>query len=146
QRRSEPRSASPCELGHRYQPQQSVRCLHALTRVETSRVNSEDARYHGYLESWRTLDVPDIATGLKRLLRWRSAQDGQGGRAGAGWDEPPLRAKLSSTDWLQRHAKSLAGQSRIGHRCSADKLLPRLNVNAQVLDGAYDLVTRAVAR
>ncbi len=54
--------------------------------------------------------------------------------------------KLSSIDWLQNHARSLARQFRIDPDCSRDKLLPRLNDNARVITGAYDLVTEAVAR
>jgi len=83
---------------------------------------------------------------LKRLLRWRRPNDDEGEQAGTGSDTQPLRAKLYSVDWLQRHAKTLAGQFSIATTGPRDKLLPRLNENAQVLSDAYDLVTAAVSK
>ncbi|MEX2214195.1 MAG: glucoamylase family protein [Phycisphaeraceae bacterium] len=92
------------------------------------------------------MDVPAISTGLKRLLRWRRTNDEEGNRDGTDPDAPLLRAKLYSVDWLQRHAKTLAGQFRIAAGHPSDKLLPRLNENAKVLNDAYELVTAAVAK
>jgi len=89
---------------------------------------------------------PSFTTGLKRLLHWRRADDGEGGRAAGGEAEAPLRSKLYSIDQLETHAKALAGQSRLATQRLPDKLLPRLKENERVLAEAYELVTAAAAR
>lgn len=86
-----------------------------------------------------------IASRLKRLRLRPSPLISRGALTDVARDDPPLRAKHASIDWLERHAKSLAGQSRVGPGCAVDKLLPRLNDNARVLGQTYDLVTSAVA-
>ncbi len=92
------------------------------------------------------MDVPAITTRLKRLLRWRYSESGEAIRNVGATDEEPLRAKLFSVDGLERHAKTLAAAHRVVVAPGADKLLPRLKENGRVLDKAYELVTKAVAK
>lgn len=60
---------------------------------------------------------------------WRKSQDTE-----------LLRAELFSIEQLKHHAASLAGQYKIEANPGADKLLPRLADNEQVLLAAYDVV------
>lgn len=56
-------------------------------------------------------------------------------------DAELLRSELFSIEQLKRHALILAGQHEIDPRPGADKLLPRLKDNEEVLLAAYDVVT-----
>ncbi|MGH7180251.1 MAG: hypothetical protein ACREJC_22930, partial [Tepidisphaeraceae bacterium] len=75
-----------------------------------------------------------------RLRPW-SARNGQT----APWaQEQPLRAELFSGDQLEQHAKALAGWHELEKHRGADRLLPRLDENEQVLLRCYELVSTAV--
>ncbi|MBW6508860.1 MAG: glycosyl transferase [Desulfuromonadales bacterium] len=54
-----------------------------------------------------------------------------------------LRTELFSMEQLKRHALTMAGRHRIDPSPGADRLLPRLADNAQVLLAAYQVVTAA---
>jgi len=88
-----------------------------------------------------------IAT-ISRVLRSQEQPDGNGYPEATN-NEQPLRAELLSLDQLGDHARALASwhdvtDVRAPRR--ADRLLPRLAANEQVLRGAYALVTEAVGR
>ncbi|MCB1243342.1 MAG: cyclic beta 1-2 glucan synthetase [Akkermansiaceae bacterium] len=54
--------------------------------------------------------------------------------------EPPLRAEMFSSEQLQLHAATLAGQHFIDPKHGPNRLLLRLADNEQVLQEAYDLL------
>jgi hypothetical protein len=49
--------------------------------------------------------------------------------------EPPLRAELFSSDQMEQHGKTLAGQHRLQPGHAPDRLLARLAENEAVLNG-----------
>lgn len=55
-----------------------------------------------------------------------------------------MRAELFSIEQLKRHAAAMAKQHRIASRPGADRLLPRLTDNENLLLAAYDVVTASV--
>jgi cyclic beta-1,2-glucan synthetase len=59
--------------------------------------------------------------------------------------ERPLRAELFNGEQLQRHAVALAGQHQLDPQGGPNHLLLRLDDNEQILNQAYELVTRAEA-
>jgi cyclic beta-1,2-glucan synthetase len=89
--------------------------------------------------------VSDISQQLLRLLTWRrSASHVE--RSDFPADELPLRAELFSIDQLERHARIVAAGHQLATGRSADRLLPRLDENEQVLIETYDLVTAAAGQ
>lgn len=61
-------------------------------------------------------------------------------------EEAPLRAGLFSVQQLAQHAAVLAETHHVSSQRGADKLIPRLHENEQVLLRTYDQLTEAVAR
>lgn len=91
------------------------------------------------------MHVPDISQKLLRLLTWRNGAR-QVTPFDALPDEQPLRAELFSIDQLERHARLVAASHQLATGRAADRLLPRLDENEQVLIETYDLVTAAAAQ
>ncbi|MDO9104858.1 MAG: glucoamylase family protein [Methylovulum sp.] len=58
--------------------------------------------------------------------------------------EEPIRFELFSTERLEQHALSLAHAQKVSSRKQGQKLIPRVNDNAQVLLEAYQSVAKAV--
>ncbi|MFH0809079.1 MAG: glucoamylase family protein, partial [Pseudomonadota bacterium] len=59
-------------------------------------------------------------------------------------DEPPLRSELFSSNQMEQHGKTLAGEHRLGLGRAPDQLLPRLAENEGVLIGTRNLLSEAV--
>ncbi len=58
--------------------------------------------------------------------------------------EPPLRSELFSSDQMEQHGKTLAGQHKLGLKHAQNRLLTRLAENEGVLLGVRNLLTEAV--
>ncbi len=89
--------------------------------------------------------VLEIREKFDRLLKRRNPHEGNG-HAVKAVQEQPLRAELFSLDQLERHAKALALAHELTQKRGPDKLIPRLNENAKILEETYDLITAAVAK
>ena len=59
--------------------------------------------------------------------------------------EAPLRSELLSAEQLEQRGRYLAGTHTVSQRRATDKLLPRLTANEDILRGAFDQLTEAVA-
>ena len=91
------------------------------------------------------MKVLEIREKLDRLVKRRNPHEGNG-HAVKAVQEQPLRAELFSLDQLERHAKALALSHELAKNRGPDKLIPRLNENAKILEETYDLITAAVAK
>ncbi|HEY1064465.1 MAG TPA: hypothetical protein VGE52_00085, partial [Pirellulales bacterium] len=60
-------------------------------------------------------------------------------------EDQPLRAEILSLDQLERHGRALANWHQIAAKPGADRLLPRLAENGQLIHEAYEMVTAAIA-
>src|SRR4051812_29353681 len=79
------------------------------------------------------------------LGRWGRAA-GTGSETEGADNEQPLRAELFSIDQLQQHALGLAGWHQIDRTRGPDRLLARLQANAEVLGQAHALISAAAAK
>ena len=59
--------------------------------------------------------------------------------------EAPLRSELLSAEQLEQRGRYIAGTHTVSQRPATDKLLPRLTANEDILRGAFDQLTEAVA-
>jgi cellobiose phosphorylase len=75
--------------------------------------------------------------------KWKAARGTRPGNLSDA-SEPPLRAELFSGDQMEQHGEFLAGLHRDAHARGADRLLPRLADNEQVLIQASRLLTEAI--
>ena len=58
--------------------------------------------------------------------------------------EPPLRSELFSSDQMEQHGKTLAGQHRVGLKHTSERLLTRLAENEGTLVQVRNLLTEAI--
>ena len=77
---------------------------------------------------------------LLRLREWLRKDGLAEKRVG---DEPPLRSELFSSEQMRQHGKALAGSHALARGRAADRLLPRLAENEEVLMEACNLLTAA---
>ena len=89
------------------------------------------------------MNIAVITEKLERLISWRQSDNANGMSPK---EEPPLRSELFNIEQLERHAKSLAASHQLTFRPTADKLIPRLNENEEILVATYELVTEAAKR
>lgn len=88
--------------------------------------------------------VPAIRQNLLRLLSRRKWSECLPTVSPA--DDPPLRAELLNVEQLERHARLFAAVNQLATGKHADKLLPRLAENEQVLNNSYRLIADAAER
>ena len=91
------------------------------------------------------MKVPAVRSRLQRLLSWRKTSETSQTLLNARL-EPPLRAELYNIEQLERHARIVATGHRLATGRSADRLLPRLAENEQILNDAYALIASAADR
>jgi len=88
---------------------------------------------------------PVLKDRIRRIMSWRTSI-GKDTLSQKISEELPLRAELFSIDQLERHARAIAATHQLASERTADKLLPRLAENEQVLVDTYDLITVATER